>query len=337
MSPSASVLLNRLIARGKFRHLQVLLKLAELGSVQRTAESIGMSQPSVTQTLAYLERLLDVALFERHARGVRPTPACADLLPVARHVVQGIAEGAEVLVARQQRDQSLIRLGASAAAIHGFLLQELPRFGARHPGVQVLLTETEGDDQLLAIARGQVDLVACRKPPVTPEGWQFAPLVEDRLAVVCRADHPASRRRHLRWKDLADHTWLTLPAGTAARERFEELASAFPHPPRAHAVVTRSQTALWWLLRHEDVIAYLSLNLVRPLIDVGEIQEVDVRPTSRLEPLGLLRPAGAVPEATALFCAHLREHGTVSPLGTLRSGREAPAPVNPRRSRSASA
>lgn len=336
MTPSASVLLNRLMARGKFRHVQVLLKLAELGSVQRTAESIGMSQPSVTQTLAYLERLLDIPLFERHARGVRPTPACADLLPVARHVVQGIAEGAEALVARQQRGQSLIRLGASAAAIHGFLLHELPRFGARHPAVQVLLTETEGDDQLLAIARGQVDLVACRKPPVIPEGWQFAPLVEDRLAVVCRADHPAARRRQLRWKDLADHTWLTLPAGTAARERFEELASAFPHPPRAHAVVTRSQSALWWLLRHEDVLAYVSLNLVRALIDVGEIREVDVRPTSRLEPLGLLRPSGTVGEATGLFCAHLRAHCTASPSVVRRSAGDAPALERQRRPRASS-
>ena len=35
--PNAASLLNRLLARGKLRQLQVLLQLAELGSVQRTA------------------------------------------------------------------------------------------------------------------------------------------------------------------------------------------------------------------------------------------------------------------------------------------------------------
>jgi hypothetical protein len=34
LKPSASVLLQRLLSRGKFRHIQVLLKLAELGSVR---------------------------------------------------------------------------------------------------------------------------------------------------------------------------------------------------------------------------------------------------------------------------------------------------------------
>jgi len=49
--------------RGKFRHIQVLLKLAELGSIQRTAESIGITQSAVTQTLAYLEEMLETPLF----------------------------------------------------------------------------------------------------------------------------------------------------------------------------------------------------------------------------------------------------------------------------------
>ena len=80
-------------------HLQVLLRLAELGSVQRTADTIGMTQSAVTQTLAYLENLLETRLFNRHARGVRPTAACLDLLPVARQVLQGLMEGAEVVVA----------------------------------------------------------------------------------------------------------------------------------------------------------------------------------------------------------------------------------------------
>ena len=61
MHPSATVLLNRLLIRGKFRHIQVLLKLAELGSIQRTAESLGITQSAVTQTLAYLEEMLETA------------------------------------------------------------------------------------------------------------------------------------------------------------------------------------------------------------------------------------------------------------------------------------
>ena len=100
MKSAVTPLLNRLLARGKFRHLQVVLKLAELGSVQRTADALGMTQSSITQTLAYVENLMEAKLFHRHARGVRPTPACMDLLPVARQMMLGLIEGAEIVAAR---------------------------------------------------------------------------------------------------------------------------------------------------------------------------------------------------------------------------------------------
>lgn len=314
MKVAASVFLNRLLARGKFRHVQVLLKLAELGSLQRTAEAIGMTQPSVTQTLAYLERLIETQLFERHARGVRPTAACRDLLPVAHHLLLGLAEGAEVLAARQERGQGMVRLAASVAATHGLLVDALARFGAAYPVIKVHLTEVEGDDQLLAIARGEVDVVACRRPPVVPQGWQFDPLLDDRLAVLCRADHAVAGLRRVNWKDLARYSWLLSPAGTAARDRFDQFAASFPQPPSTHTVITRSPTMTWWLLQHEDVLAFLPLNFARPLIDAGQVREVPVLPASPMEPLGLLRQAAGEPEAAARLSEYLQRYFMEKPL-----------------------
>ena len=74
MSANASVLRNRLIARARIRHLEVLVRVAELGSVKHAAEVIGLTQPAVTHVLSDLEALLECALFLRHARGMRPTP-----------------------------------------------------------------------------------------------------------------------------------------------------------------------------------------------------------------------------------------------------------------------
>jgi DNA-binding transcriptional LysR family regulator len=305
---TASVLLNRLLSRGKFRHVQVLLKLAEVGSVQRTADAIGMTQSSVTQTLAYLERLLETKLFDRHARGVRPTQACTDLLPMARQVLKGISEGAEVVVARSSRGRGMVRLVASVSATHGLLVETLRAFGERHPGVEVHLTEAEGDDQLLAVARGEVDLVACRRPPIIPEGWEFIPLLEDRFAVVCRAEHPLARARRVSWSELATETWLLTPAGTAARVRFDELTQKFPQRPRTHAVITRSPTMLWWLLRHERALAFLSLNFTKPLIDIGELGELNVQPANPIETLGILQPISQRVEAAAILSTYLQAH-----------------------------
>lgn len=305
---SASALLNRLLARGKFRHVQVLLALADLGSLQRTAESIGMTQSSVTQTLAYLEKLLDTRLFERHSRGVRPTQAGRDLIPVARQLLMGITQGAEVVAARQHRGMGSVRLVASVAAMNGLLVDLLPRFAERQPGITIHLVEGEGDAQLRAIAHEEVDLVACRQPPTLPEGWQFSALRNDRFAVLCSAKHPLARRRALNWSDLAGETWLLAPAGSAARARFDVLAAEFAAPARTFPVVTRSPTMMWWLLRNEEMLAFLPLNFARPLIDAREVAELDVRPLNVLEPLGLLYPCADLTEAGDVLKTYLEDH-----------------------------
>jgi len=303
---TVSVLSNRLLARGKFRHVQVLLKLAELGSVQRTADAIGMTQSSVTQTLAYLENLLEMPLFERHARGVRPTPACLDLLPVARQLLQGVAESAEAVTARRNQGQGVVRLLASAAAINGVLMPALPAFCDRTPEVQVHLREAENEDLLLAVGRGEVDLVVCRRPAVIPEGWSFRPLLEDRFVVVCAARHPLARRRRIAWIDLERETWLLSPAGSAARERFDALAARFTGEVRTYPLVTRVHVMVWRLLRDRRLLALMPLGFVRLLLEAGELAVLPVDAALEMQPLGVLAASAGLRQAPAALLAFLQ-------------------------------
>lgn len=305
MATPASVLLNRLLARGKFRHLQVLLRVAELGSVQRAADAIGVTQSSVTQTLAYLEALLDARLFQRHARGVTPTPTCVDLLPVARQVMMGLAEGADVLVARQRQGGGVVRLLASSAGVHSVLLKALPPFHERHPAIQVHLREAEGEDQLLAVARGEVDLVVCRRPVALPEGWTFQPLVADRIVVVCAPGHPVLRRRRIDWKVLGRELWMLAPAESAARLRFDELAQLFGTPARTHPLVTRVFAAAVATLRRDEVLALLPLSSVSDAVDAEQLALVPTPTELPLDPIGLMSPQGPVGGAAALLINHL--------------------------------
>lgn len=65
--------------RAGFRHLRLLLAVAEHGSVTRAAETGLVSQPAVTQAIAKLEREVGTALFHRTAQGLLPTEAGAAL------------------------------------------------------------------------------------------------------------------------------------------------------------------------------------------------------------------------------------------------------------------
>lgn len=294
---SAAVLLNRLLSRGKFRHLQVLLRVAELGSVQRAADAIGVTQSSVTQTLAYLEALVEAPLFRRHARGVTPTPVCVDLLPVARQVLKGLAEGADVLQARQRRGGGTVRLLASLAGVHGLLLDALPTFHEQHAGVQVTLREAEGEDQLLALVRGEVDLVVCRRPAVVPEGWVFEALLEDCFVIACAPDHPLLRRRRVSWALLGRQTWLLAPAETAARRRFEEIAQHFDGPPATHPLLTRVFSATLATVQQAGVLSLLPQAFVHHPVRAGLLASLPAPTALPMAPIGLMRPSATLGES----------------------------------------
>lgn len=306
MDPNAATLLNRLLSRGKFRHLQVLLSLAELGSVQRTADAIGLTQSAVTQILAYLERLVDMPLFERHARGVRPTDACHDLLPIAHNLLGTLAQGAEALAASAQRGEGVVRVAASQAALSGLLSYSLPSFFDEHPGITVMLREAEGADQRLLIGAKEVDLVVCRRAPVIPEGWDFQALEEDRMSILCCSSHPLAKSQHLTSAELASHAWLLLPADSPSRVYFEELIRDLPKP-RIHPIVTRSLSTIWWMMRQSRLLGFFPVSLARHWIGTGELVELHLPdvPEVRLDPLGLLLPQAAISAATRALCSHI--------------------------------
>src|ERR1700716_514041 len=60
-------------ARLKTRQLLLLQVLAEEGNIHRAAQVLHMTQPAASKLLKDLEDVLEVPLFERLPRGMRPT------------------------------------------------------------------------------------------------------------------------------------------------------------------------------------------------------------------------------------------------------------------------
>jgi DNA-binding transcriptional LysR family regulator len=323
---TATVLLNRLKARARMRHLQVLVSLGELASVRRTAEALGLSQPAVTQSLADLERLVEIRLFDRHSRGLATTRAGRELLPLARRMLDALAEASEALTAARQRDEGVVRVAAISGAVGGLLVRALPAFANAHPGLTVQVQESAPEQWALQLARGEVDVALVRHAAVVPAGFEFRPLAEDRFAVVCRPAHALAQRRAVRWPTLARATWLPQAAGSAARELLDAQLAALGAQPPMVPVITRVATLTVAMVEALDVLALVPQSVVQPWIDQGRLVAIDVDPPMPFRPLGLVRPLADSARAVQLFCEHLQAHAAgASPAGP---------PVNPARTRS---
>ena len=78
-----------LARRLKPSHLNLVVKIAETGKLQSAAAALAMSQPAASRLLSEIEAQAGTALFERHAKGMVPTPVGAAFVHHAQSILYG--------------------------------------------------------------------------------------------------------------------------------------------------------------------------------------------------------------------------------------------------------
>lgn len=285
MSPDR--LFARLVGRARIKHLQLVVDIAELQSLQKAASALGLSQPAATQALAEFEAVLGAPLFERHARGMRPSALGVALLPLVRNALRQMQACAHTVVALRGDARGLVRIGAIAAAIAGWLTSALPPFAVAHPDIALDIQEFTADDILGFIENDRVDLLLCREPASLPDSHVFMPVLDDRFVVVARAGHPLAALDAVPDRLLAAHTWLTPPLTGIAPREFAELFARLGGTPSTCQMSTRSVLLADALMSRSDMLALTPFNLIRPLVEQGRIVVIRTRAVS-LAPLGIL-------------------------------------------------
>jgi len=174
--------------------LQLLVRVAELGSLTRAGRAHGISQPAASARLLGLERRVGTALVQRSARGSTLTPEGALVVGWARDVLAAAA-GLGAGIASLDADRaSRLRVAASMTVAEHLLPSWLVRLAAARPGTAVSLQAVNSTQVAAAVLAGEADLGFVEGPEV-PAGLRSRSIGGDRLVVVVAPTHPWARRR----------------------------------------------------------------------------------------------------------------------------------------------
>lgn len=282
-----AVLHERLLARLRLRHLKLVDALAAHAHLRRAAEAVHISQPAATQLLRELEDLLGLALFERHARGMRITEAGRVLARHARVAIEALGATAEALAMQAAQQQRPLRVGAILAALTSVLRPALPVLRAQQPALRLVIEEASIDRLLAGLQGGALDLVLLRQPQPMPEGCRFEPLRPDRMVVLAGAGHPWSGRKRLRLRDLAQARWVLPPPHFAVRQALDAAFAREQALPQAHAIQVLVPELLAAVLAEPGVLAPVPQSALDRL-DSAAVQVLPLDLHAPLEPLGML-------------------------------------------------
>ncbi len=142
--------------------LLVFARVVELGSVSRTAEDLGVTQPAVSNRLRTLQTLAGVPLYRRAAEGIEVLPAGRDLLPHARALARALERAAHVV----GRDTATVRVALSEAAVPLCTVRLLAT--ADDVGVRLEISACDASTAQERVLTADVDLavaVAGAQPP----------------------------------------------------------------------------------------------------------------------------------------------------------------------------
>jgi DNA-binding transcriptional LysR family regulator len=285
---------QKLVNRGRLKHLQLVVDIAELRSLQKAAASIGLSQPAATHALVELESTLGCPLFERHARGMTPTPTGLALLPLIRDVLRLMQACADTVAFRQEGATGIVRIGATVTGISGLLVRALPLFCAANPDVVVEVIEVSIDELTEVLGSNRVDMMVCRETHAVPAGFRFLPIVSDRFVVACGLDHPLTRSPIVLNDDLSRYGWLLTPLTGISPRALDEFFSRFNTPPRTCNMSSRSVLLTKAMLEEGELLALIPYNFIRPLVQARGLAVLPVPPIE-MPPLGLLLPSDGTP------------------------------------------
>jgi len=255
--------------------LRVLREFAERGTISATAAALGYTPSAVSQQLAALEREAGAVLLDRTARAAELTDAGRRLVDHAERILTLIEAAEADLSAAGPTGRVTVTAFPTAAVAFGPALVRRVR---AHPGMSLLLRETQREEGLRLVRTGEADVALVadwtgRLASQDTGTLRFFSLLRDELVLVVPRGHPAADPgKPVDLDQLRDDPWLAAPTGEPSRQAVDRLLAGTGGMPPAPWEFEGLSTVLSLVARGIGIAA-----LPRLTLSVGDHRRVVVR------------------------------------------------------------
>ncbi|MGU3432489.1 LysR family transcriptional regulator [Actinomycetes bacterium M1A6_2h] len=268
---------------------ELLLSVAELGSIGRAGQAHGMSQPAASARLKALESRVGVALLHRGQRGATLTPTGQLVAGWAGRVIAEATDLATNIAALRTDRDSHIRIAASLTVAEYLVPRWLITLRSLDPTVAPALSSGNSDDVAASVLAGRADIGFIESPDV-PTGLESREFARDELVVVVAPHHPWVGKT-ITGIDLAATPLVTREAGSGTRLALERALAEFD-PLAAPVLEVSSTTAIKSAVGGGLAPAVLSHLAVSDDIAAGTLVRVRTRDVDLRRSLRAVWPSG---------------------------------------------
>jgi DNA-binding transcriptional LysR family regulator len=174
----------------EIRQLRLFVAVAEELHFARAAARELVAPSQVSARIRALERELGTRLFDRSTRQVRLTPAGAELLAHARHILAELDLAREHALRAAAAGARQLRVGWPAVGEPALIARVMTGYVGAHPELQLAWRVGHSAPMARAVAAGELDTAFVYQPQEPHQRLGFLPLYRRPVKVACAAQHP---------------------------------------------------------------------------------------------------------------------------------------------------
>lgn len=204
------------------RQLRTFCAVYELSNFTRAAESLNLTQSTVSKLCSELEKNVGFELFERSSRGVLPREGADDLYAYAQEVLGSLRAAKRSLQSLAGLERGEIVIAASPIMMHTLICPVVVEFHVKYPKITFDLLELSGDEAIDHVLQGKADLALVALESEDPR-LASRIVYRDALYAVVVNDHPLTQKWSVTWADLASYPHIILRSVYTVQRKVDQI------------------------------------------------------------------------------------------------------------------
>ena len=274
-----------------FKQIEAFVAVIEHHSFSRAAESLFLTQPTISSHITHLEHELGVKLLSRNTRDLNPTEAGEQLFSYAKQLL-ALRDEAISAVAVQQDNVKTVLLAASTVPATSYLPRLTADFRQDHPSVVFQVLHGNSNEAEAMLLSGKAELAFAGQKPHSSR-CIAAPFAQDKLVVITpnTPRYQALQGSVFPLAMLLTEPYVGREKGSGTRYESEEfLRSIGIDPEDLHvAVETRSTDSAKKMVSEGLGISIVSEAACADYVDFGKVLRFSLGGLTRIRQLYVLR------------------------------------------------
>lgn len=203
------------------RQLDIFCRVAEKKSFSKAAASVYLTQPTVSEHVNSLEKLLGVRLFDRVGRKSELTNAGEIYYKYARKIIDLRGEAQQVLDSFLGLLRGRLNIGASTIPGVYIVPGIVGSFRRKFPAIRTLIHVADSGEIIDDANEGNIEIGFVGR---RPKGKNLAAksIVSDHLLVAVPPGHKWEKRKSVAVQELAEEPFLLREPGSGTRSALED-------------------------------------------------------------------------------------------------------------------